>query len=632
MTDANWIEANQRVLVAEFARIRGKILGRDAHPEIAAGPESWRAMARPPAIEVLSSTFGLTGFERDVLLLCAGTVMDESLALLCPPHGHATFGLALGALEGPHWSAISPIGPLRDQRLVHVHDERGVTTSRLSIDERVLHYLAGLNYLEPRLRHLIRAVTSRSALASSQESAVATAIAALATDDGRTLLQLIGDDTGAQLEIARRVSENYGLRLRVLDARLLAGTADDVGVLAALWNRESALLGNALLVRIAGDDSSAALRFLERTTGLVFISSATEIPLDGSQRLSVQKPDRLEVRQLWSDTLGDMATLLNGSIDAVAAQFRLDAADIVQAASRLRAVEASPQTLERELWRVCRERTRRPLDELAQRIELVATWSDLVLPEQQLTMLRQIAAQARHRLTVQERWGFGARSARGLGISVLFSGESGTGKTLAAEVLASELQLDLYRIDLASLVSKYIGETEKNLKRVFDAAEASGAILLFDEADALFGKRSEVKDSHDRYANIEVSYLLQKMEAYRGLAILTTNLKGGIDAAFQRRLQFVVHFPFPDAQLRERIWRGVFPRATPIAGVDAAKLAQLNVAGGAIRNIAIGAAFLAADAGSPIQMVHLLQAARCESLKRERPFSDAETRGWTCDA
>jgi len=295
----------------------------------------------------------------------------------------------------------------------------------------------------------------------------------------------------------------------------------------------------------------------------------------------------------------------------------------------LRAIEPSRGALERELWRACRERTRKPLDDLAQRVELVASWSDLVLPDQQLATLRQIAAHARQRLTVLERWGFGARSSRGLGISVLFSGESGTGKTMAAEVLANELQLDLYRIDLASLVSKYIGETEKNLRRVFDAAEASGAILLFDEADALFGKRSDVKDSHDRYANIEVSYLLQRMEVYRGLAILTTNLKGGIDTAFQRRLQFVVQFPFPDATLRERIWRGVFPCATPLAGVDPAKLAQLNVAGGAIRNIAINAAFQAAEAGSPVQMVHLLQAARCEALKRERPFSDAEVRGWT---
>ena len=227
-----------------------------------------------------------------------------------------------------------------------------------------------------------------------------------------------------------------------------------------------------------------------------------------------------------------------------------------------------------------------------------------------------------------ENWGFASKGSRGLGISALFAGESGTGKTMAAEVLAQELRLDLYRIDLSSVVSKYIGETEKNLRRVFDAAEDSGAILLFDEADALFGKRSEVRDSHDRYANIEVSYLLQRMEAYRGLAILTTNLKAALDTAFLRRLRFVVQFPFPDAAQREAIWRNIFPTATPTDGIDYAKLAKLNLAGGNIRNIALNAAFLAAEASEPVRMLHLLQAAHSEAAKRERPLADAETRGW----
>jgi SpoVK/Ycf46/Vps4 family AAA+-type ATPase len=251
-----------------------------------------------------------------------------------------------------------------------------------------------------------------------------------------------------------------------------------------------------------------------------------------------------------------------------------------------------------------------------------------VLPEPQLTALQQIATQVRQRTRVYHEWGFGQRLARGLGLAALFTGESGTGKTLAAEVLASELSLDLYRIDLSSVVNKYIGETEKNLRRVFDAAEDSGAILLFDEADALFGKRSDVKDSHDRYANIEVSYLLQRMEAYRGLAILTTNLKSALDPAFQRRLRFIVHFPFPDAGQREAIWRRSFPAGAPASDLDYRKLARLQITGGSVRNIALNAAFLAADAGGPLTMQHLLQAAHVESSKLERPLSEAETRGW----
>ena len=218
--------------------------------------------------------------------------------------------------------------------------------------------------------------------------------------------------------------------------------------------------------------------------------------------------------------------------------------------------------------------------------------------------------------------------ANGLGISALFTGASGTGKTLAAEVLAQELRLDLYRIDLSQVVSKYIGETEKNLRRVFEAAEAGGAILLFDEADALFGKRSEVRDSHDRYANIEVSYLLQRMEAYRGLAILTTNLKNAIDSAFLRRIRFVVQFPFPDVTQRTEIWRRMFPPKLPTEGLDFPKLARLNVAGGNIRNIALNGAFLAADAGESVGMAHLLRAARSEYAKLEKSLTEAEVGGW----
>jgi SpoVK/Ycf46/Vps4 family AAA+-type ATPase len=199
---------------------------------------------------------------------------------------------------------------------------------------------------------------------------------------------------------------------------------------------------------------------------------------------------------------------------------------------------------------------------------------------------------------------------------------------MSSEVLAGELQLDLYRIDLSSVVSKYIGETEKNLRQVFDAAESGATILLFDEADAIFGKRSDVKDSHDRYANMEVSYLLQRMESYQGLAILTTNLKDSLDTAFLRRIRFVVKYSFPDAKDRAEIWRRIFPKNTPTEGLDCVKLGRLNVAGGNIRNIALNAAFMAADAGEPVQMKHLLIAARTEYMKLERTLTDAEIRGW----
>ena len=229
---------------------------------------------------------------------------------------------------------------------------------------------------------------------------------------------------------------------------------------------------------------------------------------------------------------------------------------------------------------------------------------------------------------VNQEWGFAQKQSQGIVISALFSGISGTGKTMAAGVIASTLQLDLYRIDLSSVVSKYIGETEKNLRQVFDAAEAGSVVLLFDEADALFGKRSQVRDSHDRYANMEVSYLLQRMEAYKGLAILTTNLIESIDPAFMRRLKFIVKFTAPDFDQRLAIWQRIFPTQTPTEDLNYRKLARLNVTGGLIRNIALTAAFMAAEQVQSVSMSHLLQATQREYSKLERPVPATEVKGW----
>jgi SpoVK/Ycf46/Vps4 family AAA+-type ATPase len=344
--------------------------------------------------------------------------------------------------------------------------------------------------------------------------------------------------------------------------------------------------------------------------------------------LDVMRPSHDEQHAVWQDKLGPAAVSLNGRVDQLVAQFDVSAETIRTASLDALRTANDGDDIADLAWEACRVQARSRLDDLAQRIEATAGWDDLVLPEAQLQVLQEIVAQVQERVVVYERWGFGRKGDRGLGISVLFAGQSGTGKTTAAEVLARALKLDLYRIDLSSLVSKYIGETEKNLRRVFDAAEEGGAVLLFDEADALFGKRSEVKDSHDRYANIEVSYLLQRMETYRGLAILTTNMRKALDTAFLRRLRFVVQFPFPDAAQRTEIWERVFPPATPKENIDAGKLAQLNVSGGNIRNIALHAAFLAASAREPVRMEHVLRAAEREYAKLEKVLTGSETDGW----
>jgi hypothetical protein len=624
-----WTDANQRFLVAEFARLKQLLRGEDAER-----PRD--ALAAPAAIDCLAERFGLSPFERELLLLVAGVEMDAELAELCAGatagtrRPHASFGLALAVLPEPHWSALTPLRPLRRWRLVEPADDGALVTARLRIDERVLHYLAGINHLDVRLQPLVRPLGEAAAMADAHRDIVQAIGAALdSCAPPLPVVELAGADTHGKQDVAAALAARHGLALYAIAGEDVPSSPYEVEVLAGLWERETALAEAALLVECAdGAPAPAALRFAQRVQGLVLIT--TREPAAHARavlRYRIDKPSRAEQRRLWGEALGPAAPRAQSAVEGIAAQFRLSARDIVRTAHEV-VRSADPAAIDSALWQACRGLERVRLDGLAQRINSRAAWDDLVLPPPQAALLREIAVHARHRLTVYERWGFAAKSARGLGLAVLFAGESGTGKTMAAEVLANELELELFRIDLAAVVSKYIGETEKNLARVFDAAEDSGALLLFDEADALFGKRSEVKDSHDRYANIEVSYLLQRMEAYRGLAILTSNQKAALDPAFQRRLRFVVHFPFPDAVQREAIWRGIFPVATPTRGLDPAKLARLHVAGGGIRNIALNAAFAAAETGEPVGMSHLLRAAHAEAAKRERALTDGETRGW----
>jgi hypothetical protein len=313
----------------------------------------------------------------------------------------------------------------------------------------------------------------------------------------------------------------------------------------------------------------------------------------------------------------------------VAAKFRLSLTQIDAAAEVARITARShgadkPTGADLDLGARHASSTR--LGELAARLTPRYQWEDLVLPERQRELLASISAYLRHRDRVLSEWGYERAVARTQGLKVLFAGESGTGKTMGAEVLAAELGLDLFRVNLATIVSKYIGETEKNLDRIFDAAEGSNAILFFDEADALFGKRSEVSDSHDRYANIEVAYLLQKMEGYAGAVILATNFRHNIDDAFVRRLDFVIDFPFPEADDRKRIWKLLLPAEAPLADdVDTEFLAiQFKLSGGAIRNCSLAAAFQAADEGQDIQMRHLVRAVAQEYGKQGRLTLEAD--------
>jgi hypothetical protein len=395
----------------------------------------------------------------------------------------------------------------------------------------------------------------------------------------------------------------------------------------ALLEREALLLQAAYFLDVSHlDELSGPLKrvitMMRTTSGMLVVLGHRERLENASRLMNVSLP-RLNSHDrttLWQQSLDEAAPLLD--IPRLVQQFRFGPTAVrqaAQAADNYAAMRSGGQLPSMDdVWAACRQQSEWQLDDLAQRIEPAYTWDDMVLPADASAQLCEIAQQVQQRHRVYVAWGYEHKLNRGQGISVLFAGTSGTGKTMAAEVLAHTLDLPLYRIDLAGVVNKYVGETEKNLRRIFHAAEQSGTILFFDEADALFGKRTDVKDSHDRYANIEVNYLLQLMENYSGLAILATNRRQAVDRAFLRRLRFVVDFAFPGIDGRRRIWQRVFPQHVPVGRLDYNQLAQMEIAGGNIHSIALNAAFLAAADGGTVEMKHIMAAARREYAKLDK--------------
>jgi hypothetical protein len=649
------LDINQADLVARIAELK-KYLTHPAKTPSAGSPPSIEpapAARTSASLLRLEQAFGLSPFERDTLLLCAGMEIDGEIPGLCATaQGDAsrafpTFALALAILPQAHWSALSPDAPLRHWRLIEVGAGPVLTQAPLRIDERVLHFLVGVGQLDARLAALLVPIppTGPQGLVPSHEAVadqIARAWSGVAPGSDLPVIQLRGVAADCR-PIAAAAARLLGLGAVSLMAERLPSSPAELENLLRLWEREAVLSGTGVLFvdcddTLPAETDSARARavtvasLLERTTAPVILRERepSRVANRSAIVMEVEHPTRNEQLAIWRHALGEGAPE-TGDLNATIAQFSLSPSAIraiALEAREQRAASPPPGDAGEALWDLCRQRMRGALDGLAHRIETNLHWDDLVLPPMQKQTLRTIAAQLRQRGLVYDRWGFGQKSRRGHGLSALFYGPSGTGKTMAAEVLASELRLDLYHIDLSRVVSKYIGETEANLRRVFDAAEDNGAILLFDEADSLFGARSEVKDSHDRYANIEVSYLLQRMEAYRGLAILTTNMRAALDQAFLRRLRFAVSFPFPDTPQRAAIWRRVFPTAAQTQGLDVDRLAMLRVAGGNIHNIALNAAFLAADAGEPVQMQHLREAALAEYAKLDRRLTQSENQAW----
>lgn len=629
---ADWTQANTMFLASVVAMVRERLAGL-ANAE--RRPAEWRwPHSHPehpnPALMLLRDTFDLSEFETAILALCASHELDTGIGPLCaritddPSRPWPTFALALQSFPPGAWEAVSTEGPLRSWRLVEIERRIGepLALAGLRCDERILDFIKGLNRIDERIAALVSdppALDGR--LVDAGALASLTQLWTRESSAGRSAL-LFGAEVTLRHALAAEAATVSRRHLYQLDLDALPSAFSEAEQFICLWNREAALAPLALFIDASRFDNalhaSLIRRFLKRANFpvAVGVDMATPGLAETLVAIPVTRLNRAEQRALWNSDLGpgrsSLAHRLAGGFDFSPAMI----ANIAALAPR----DADNSMV----WRNCLYSVRPRLDTLAQRIEPHALWDDLILPQEQQLALRQIIDQVHQRQRVYDEWGYASRMNCGLGVTALFAGESGTGKTMAAEVIAAELALNLYRIDLSSMVSKYIGETEKNLRQLFDAAEQGGVALLFDEADALFGKRSEIKDSHDRYANIEVNYLLQRIESFSGLAILATNLKSALNSAFLRRIRFVVRFPHPGPAERRRMWERVFPSAAPIDLLDYEQLGQLNLTGGHIAAAAMNAAFLAAAEDAPIGMRHILSAARAELVKLSRPIAEAD--------
>ncbi|MFF7778361.1 ATP-binding protein [Streptomyces tanashiensis] len=653
--DRVWARDNQRHLALAAAAAAARL---DARPDEADEParaaallaaEVRKTTGLPPALDRLCGLFTLTPFERDLLVAVAAPELGLPTAT-----GPVTFARALAGLPDAHWSALLPDAPLRGWRLLDVPAQLpptefgGLSQLPLAVDERILHALLGADTTDDRLAGRARLVAPVCRLAPGQGPAVASLAALVRPAPGTEGCLLTGEDRLTRRQAVVDAARRIGLTVLAVDGLDLPDTAPAMDTLARLLAREAGLGLRLLLVEGTTASLPRCVRLLTAGAplGVSAVLSADEAP-PGSELPVLRLPPAStgERRDLFAAALRE-ARLTEDPAE-LAERHPLTPAGITLAVERTGRLAAAPghgdpgeagDTRARatgpeaagvpaaDVAAACRAVAERPLHGLATVRRPAAGLDDLVLPDQANRSLRALLAHVRRRHRVHGEWGYAERG-RGLAVTALFAGPSGTGKTTAAEAVAHELGFDVIAADLSQVVSKYIGETEKHLARLFDAAE-TGSVLLFDEGDALFAKRTQVRDSRDRYANLEVSYLLQRLETFRGIAILTTNAREAIDPAFVRRMRFVVTFPFPDAEQRALLWAGAFPPGVPTEGLDPRRLAQLAVSGGTIAQLALHAAFLAADEGAPVGMRHVLDAARIESDKLERPLAANEIRGW----
>lgn len=610
-------------------------------------------------LHILSELFHLDPFEVDALLICLAPELDLRYEKLYSylqndvtrkrPTVDLVIKLLCPSLEERFWARekFATTAPLIKNRLVYLIEDAQLPllSKSIKVDERIISFLLGANDIDQRIRNfsaLIEPEKSFNDLILEEEKL-------------KTLKELIKQHSKMKVPVfffhgpygtgkkmaAEAVCREIGMALLVVDSKALFKNESFENLAVVI--REALLQNSSLYLEgfdalLKQENAAFAvkgmLQELDSFPNPVFISS--EQPWEPTGILinhcfiSMDFPmlSFVNRKRLWE-------SFLNGNIDvdigALASKFNFSGGQIKDAIFTARniAIAKNPcasKLSTDDLYHGCRAQSNKNLSVFAKKIEPHYTWDDIVLPKDIKRQLKEVLGYIKYKGTVYYDWGFDKKLSLGKGLNVLFSGPSGTGKTMASGIIANEVELDLYKIDLSGVVSKYIGETEKNLSRIFKEAETSNAILFFDEADALFGKRSEVKDAHDRYANIEIGYLLQKMEEYEGIVILATNLSKNIDDAFLRRMQFMIEFPFPDETQRKLIWTGIFPKNAPLAkDIDYKFLSErLKLAGGNIKNIALAAAFYAAENSEVIGMRRIMHAAKREYQKIGKPFLKAD--------
>jgi winged helix domain-containing protein/ATPase family protein associated with various cellular activities (AAA) len=579
-----------------------------------------------PRIDALAREFGLSSLDTEILLIAIAPDLDRGFEGC---YGYlnddvtrrrATVGLALelagrSVFDAGARGRFGAAAPLTDGRLLEIEEtERPFLTRGLRVPDRVIGYLLGDDFPDDALAGLIIVTESDPPVFPAPDGVPGGLIPMLAA--GPLLLHLRGRHSGADDELA--VTALHAAGRAAIRLEVGAATLERTAAIAPALVREARLRGAGLVIRLLDAVDPGPL--CDPSVPVILLGEATPRMAGGRRPVAVDVEPGGADLALWRAELGPLAP--ETDLARVISPYRLSRGavrDVARTARQLAAMDGTPVTAA-HVRRSASMDNAWKMGAGVRRVEPAVGWGDLVLPGEPAGTLRELADRIRNRDQVLGEWGLRVGGGRGHGVTALFAGESGTGKTLAAEVVAHEVGLDLYVVELSALIDKYVGETEKNLERIFEQADRVNAMLLFDEADAIFGKRSETKDAHDRYANMESSYLLQRLESFDGVAVLTTNLRGNIDDAFTRRFDLMVHFPFPDKELRRLLWAGCLTGAVPVAAdIDLDSIAsEFELAGGSIRAAATTAAYLAAASGRPVGQADLLAGARREYHKQGR--------------